>query len=128
MARLRTLFYWGPPAAWAAGIFALSSISLPPKPEVFPLQDKVAHFVIFGVLAFLLLRAFRGGQRMSLPRAAVWAFVATSLYGAFDEFHQYFTPARSVDVFDWLSDTLAGTLAFLVLLPKRTGSTTNGHE
>lgn len=125
MTRLRSWLYWGPPAAWALGIFALSSITFPPREPSVPLEDKIAHFILFGVLAFLLLRAFRGERRMSPLKAALWAFVATSLYGAFDEFHQYFTPSRSVDVFDWLSDTAAGAMAFLACLRRPRGPESN---
>lgn len=35
----------------------------------------------------------------------------TSLYGLSDEFHQFFTPHRTVDVFDWLADTTGAIAA-----------------
>ena len=31
-------------------------------------------------------------------------------YGATDEWHQLFVPLRSSDVYDWLTDTLAGVI------------------
>ncbi|MBM2835248.1 MAG: VanZ like family protein [Candidatus Brocadiaceae bacterium] len=49
--------------------------------------DKLIHFVEFGL-----------------------SIGIASLYGISDEFHQSFTPHRSVDVFDWLADT-AGAVA-----------------
>jgi VanZ family protein len=38
----------------------------------------------------------------------------TSLYGMSDESHQFFTPHRSVDVFDWLADTTGAITAGLL--------------
>lgn len=67
--------------------------------------DKIAHFSIYGLLATLLVRL--GPGRF----AFAWALVATSLYGASDEWHQSFVPGRSCDVFDWVADTAGGALA-----------------
>jgi VanZ family protein len=36
--------------------------------------------------------------------------LAVMLYGISDEFHQYFVPGRSVDVYDVLADALGGLL------------------
>ena len=35
----------------------------------------------------------------------------TSLYGASDEWHQYFVPGRSCEFGDWIADTAGGALA-----------------
>jgi VanZ family protein len=44
----------------------------------------------------------------------ILAIGITSLYGASDEFHQFFTPNRSVEILDWLADTAgAATAGFL---------------
>jgi VanZ family protein len=40
----------------------------------------------------------------------------TTLYGAFDEIHQWFTPGRSPDVHDLLADFLGATAGVLVVL------------
>jgi hypothetical protein len=74
----------------------------------FAQSDKVAHFFVYGLLATLLVRLARG------PRAWWLALLATSLYGASDEWHQYFVPGRSCDVMDWLADTSGGALAIAV--------------
>jgi VanZ family protein len=68
-------------------------------------SDKVVHFCIYGLLATLVCRAGRGW------RAAAWALLATSAFGATDEWHQSFVPGRSCDVFDWLADTSGAALA-----------------
>ena len=41
----------------------------------------------------------------------ILAIGITSLYGISDEFHQFFTPHRSVDIFDWLADTAGAVTA-----------------
>jgi VanZ family protein len=37
--------------------------------------------------------------------------IAAALYGASDEFHQYFVPHRSCDAADWAADLLGGSAA-----------------
>ena len=39
------------------------------------------------------------------------AIIAASIYGASDEYHQYFVPGRVCDWVDWVADTLGATLA-----------------
>lgn len=109
----RFLVYWSPPVLWAAGIFSLSCISLPPKPPLFPGVDKIAHAALYSGLALLLFRAFLRDRGFSLRRAAAWSFVLASLYGISDEFHQNFTPNRSVELLDWVSDTVGAAVAFV---------------
>ena len=67
--------------------------------------DKVGHFAVYGLLATLLCRLGRGW------RAAGWALLAASAFGATDEWHQYYVPGRSSDVKDWIADTLGALLA-----------------
>ena len=105
--------YWAPPILWAAGIFGLSSISLPPKPPLIPGLDKIAHAGLYAVLAYLLFRALLQERGLRPWRAAAWAFLLTALYGVTDEFHQQFTPNRSVDVVDWMADALGALSAFV---------------
>ncbi|HVS53451.1 MAG TPA: VanZ family protein [Opitutaceae bacterium] len=68
-------------------------------------SDKVAHFCVYGLLATLVCRI--GGTM----RAAIWALIVTSAFGATDEWHQSFVPGRTCDVFDWLADTSGAALA-----------------
>lgn len=107
------LKFWGPPLAWAALIFLLSSSSLERAPVLDkPLADKAAHAVFFAVLSLLLIRALHRGCSLSWGRAAVLAIVITSIYGGLDEYHQSFVPRRSPELADWAADT-AGALAGL---------------
>ncbi len=85
-------------------IFAASNRSQVAAPAV-PDFDKFAHFGVYGLLATLLCRLGRGW------RAAGWALLAASIYGASDEWHQSFVPGRSVEVADWAADTGGAALA-----------------
>jgi VanZ family protein len=69
-------------------------------------QHRVAHLLAFGLLGLLARWAFGG-----LPRSAVLAVVIASAFGASDEWHQSFTPGRRSAVDDWVTDTVAATLA-----------------
>ena len=82
-----------------------SSITIPPY------VDKLIHFVAFGILCLAIcwsLSSARIGSKNIYK--LILAIGITSFYGMSDEFHQSFTPHRSVDVFDWLADT-AGAVA-----------------
>lgn len=67
--------------------------------------DKFSHFAVFGLLGTLLCRLGQGW------RAAAWALLAVSAFGAADEYHQSFVPGRSPEVADWIADTLGATVA-----------------
>jgi VanZ family protein len=70
------------------------------------LQHRLAHLVAFGLLALLARWAFDG-----LPRAALWAVVVASVFGASDEWHQSFTPGRRAAIDDWAMDTAYAAVA-----------------
>ncbi len=76
--------------------------------------DKLAHFGVFGLLATLLLRTGilwrRSGWRGWLAVGIV------SVFGATDEWHQSFTPGRSVEYADWIADTAGAALAVALYL------------
>jgi VanZ family protein len=101
------LWLWGPPLVYMGLIFHLSSESDPLPALTSTIWDKALHFVEYGGLGVLLCRALIG-EAAPVPVAAIAAIIATSLYGASDEWHQLFTPGRSADVYDWLTDTIAG--------------------
>lgn len=68
--------------------------------------DKVTHFFVFGLLATLVVR-----NGLATGRRAWMAVVAVSAFGLTDEWHQSFTPGRSVEVADWVADTLGAAAA-----------------
>ncbi len=110
---LKCFWFWGPPVAWAAAIFVASSISLPPRPPAYPLEDKVIHLLIYLVLALLLFRAFRQDRRQPARQAALLAFLLAAGYGITDELHQAFVAQRHCDALDWLADAAGAALVLL---------------
>jgi VanZ family protein len=90
--------------ALAATIVYASSCSQVAGPDV-PGIDKVEHALIYGLLATLVVRSG------FLPKYGWGAVLLVSLFGISDEWHQSFTPGRSVEFDDWLADTCGATLA-----------------
>ncbi len=78
-------------------------------------QHRIAHVFAFGLLGLLAQWAFGRASR-----AAVWAVVLTSLFGAADEWHQSFTAGRRPSIDDWAVDTAAASLALFVYARLRT--------
>jgi VanZ family protein len=70
------------------------------------IDDKFAHFAVYGLLGTLVCRIGRCGWR-----AALLACVVAAGYGASDEWHQSFVPGRASDVGDWIADTLGAVVA-----------------
>ncbi len=101
MASSRVLLPWLWPLSLAGLIFVASGRSEVAGPDVIGI-DKVAHFLVFGLLGTLVVRT---GCR-------AWvAVLLVSLYGFLDEWHQSFTPGRMVEVGDWVADTLGALVA-----------------
>ena len=93
----------------AALIFACSSVPNieAPTPEI-PHLDKIAHLLIYGLLATLIFR-----NRPFLSRGSSGALAAVALavlYGATDEIHQSFT-GRTCDTMDLLADAVGAAMA-----------------
>ncbi|HWG56037.1 MAG TPA: VanZ family protein [Gaiellaceae bacterium] len=101
---------WLPVVAWAALIFALSSV--PDLGTGLGTWDlvlrKIAHTVEYAILGLLLLRA------LGRPHLAA-AFALGVLYAASDEFHQSFVEGRRGSPLDVLIDAVgvaAGVVAW----------------
>ena len=77
--------------------------------------DKIAHILVFGLVATSILRTPKF-KDLSL-RSMLIAALITSVYGACDEFRQSLTPTRSVEFADWLADTF-GAFAAVTLYAK----------
>lgn len=73
-------------------------------------QDKLVHFIEYGVLGLLLVRA--AYQSTVRRRRNYWlCLLVAVLYGLSDEFHQMFVPHRTADIWDLMADS-AGAFAF----------------
>ncbi len=102
------LSVWLPVIAWAAVIFALSSIPSLSTGLGFwdTLLRKGAHFAEYAILGALLLRAL--GRE--------WVAVAAGVaYAASDELHQHFVPGRHGSPFDVALDAVGVALGVYLL-------------
>ena len=102
---------WAPAALHGLLIWSVSSLSHPdflPVADI-PLRDKGVHFLVFGVFGFLVAHgAVRTRPAWSLLGVFALAALATVVWGAVDEAHQYFVPGRDSDPLDVLADALGG--------------------
>lgn len=77
-----------------------------------PYTDKLIHFVEFGLLCLMICWSLSSAKiGTTWIYKIILAIGITSLYGASDEFHQSFTPHRSVEFLDWLADTVGAVAA-----------------
>jgi hypothetical protein len=101
MSRRSALRRFSPVIFWALLILGISSIPhLSSAGAPFRIGDKVAHFVEYGILGFLLASAWipSGPAGMRWNIAAV-LFVCI-LFGCLDEMYQLLIPGRSSDALD----------------------------
>ena len=111
-----------PPLLWAGVI--ISATSIPSTVVALPTQagalDKMAHFGLYGVFAWLLARHGFGvaGRWM----ATALAIIVASAFGVVDEWHQQYIPGRSTEYADWQADTAGaatGALAYAIFSRRR---------
>ncbi len=113
----RPRFWFALVGLWFAVLYVLSSISLkfPPGTQI-TYGDKFQHAFYF-MLGSTCLHL---GLRLSNPRRGFLfglglTVLFCALVGAFDEFHQTFTPNRSGnDRGDWIADVIGGFLGSFV--------------
>lgn len=87
-----------------------------PKVEIVN-ADKVVHICIYGflgLLCYISLIHLKGSNTFS-NNPLLWTLIICSAFGASDEFHQLFTPNRTCDFWDWVSDTAGVILAALII-------------
>ena len=97
---------------YSAFLYYLSSIVVEVPGPSFSFKDKIAHACAYGLLAFVAWQTFRRRVR---DRHISWAWLYAALYGASDEWHQYYVPGRHPDVWDWLADVAGATLVLLLI-------------
>jgi VanZ family protein len=82
---------------------------------LFGFQHRIAHLLTFGLLGLMAYWALAG-----VPRAAVWAVLLTSAFGATDEWHQSFTPGRHAGIDDFAWDAACAAIALAAWTRVRT--------
>ena len=119
MTLLRRLDPWLPPLALMAVIFFFSA--QPDLNSGLGLADtigrKLIHVAEYAVLTVLWWRALR--TLMDERRAALAAFLITSLYAVTDEFHQSFVSGRHGSPLDWAIDSAGAALVALRLRSRK---------
>jgi VanZ family protein len=101
----------------AGGIWYLSSQSTLPRVKGILGFDKFQH-----LFAYLVLSVAIGLwiSPASWRKRRVLGFFLTaaiaSIYGVIDEVHQYFTPGRDCNIWDWIADTLGAILGAAVVM------------
>jgi VanZ family protein len=79
--------------------------------------DKVAHFVMYGVLGALATFGWVKARRSARPAPKLlWVVVLAMSIGMLDELHQRSVPERSADVYDWIADALGVAVASTLIL------------
>lgn len=119
MQLLRRADLWLPPLLLMAAIFALSA-----QPSldsglgwIDSVGRKLVHFGEYALLCFLWWRLLRRG--MPSRRAALAAFLISSLYAASDELHQSFVEGRHGTPVDWAIDSAGAAAAALAVAARR---------
>jgi VanZ family protein len=113
------LKYHIPFILFCLAIFIESSISSDSFPNLkFELSDKLIHLVIYFILFMTAYYSFSNQNKFKLffDYPLITSLIFTSLFGASDEFHQYFVPGRTCDFYDWVADVIGAVLAIVILL------------
>ena len=108
-----------PALIWMGVIFGLSSVpgsSL--SPMEFPDAHLIAHSLLFGMLYYLVYRAFKyqSYSRFLSEFSLLVSLLLVMLYGASDEYHQSFTPGRSEELKDFMIDVVAAVVVLVIVV------------
>ena len=99
---------------WALFLLTLTSWPKPPSVPIvsaIPHFDKLVHFVLYGVQAFLLYRAVTWPGEPGFSALRVLAIVGTmAVWAVADETHQYWIPGRSMEGGDVMADVIGATV------------------
>ncbi len=78
-----------------------------------PFGDKAGHFLLLGILAFLINGALRRRKVKLWHWTLLLGTVAVAAFGTLEELSQFFNPLRTPDLLDWtagMSGILLGDL------------------
>jgi VanZ family protein len=119
MALLRRVDLWLPPLLVMGLIYVFSA-----QPSldsglgwIDSVGRKLIHFGEYALLCFLWWRLLR--STMPSRRAALLAFLISSLYAVTDEFHQSFVDGRHGTPVDWAIDSAGAAAAALAVTARR---------
>ena len=107
--------YYLPTILWIITVLVLTSYPSLKIPDIgTSIEDKLAHFGVYLILAFLMSRSLWYRDNLSTWRLIYLSVLYCTLFAFFDEIHQSFIPGRSTELYDLLSDFI-GILAAQIL-------------
>ncbi len=121
--RFRVLFI-----IWIVVILAVSSIpDLTITSKNFTWIDKIAHFVEYGIWAFLFFMMLKQEDKIRNQKSTFLIIIDFGFFLALiDEIHQIFIPGRNVQIFDFIANIL-GIIVVLLIFNKKTHRTRKRH-
>jgi VanZ family protein len=103
---------------WLVIIFLESSFpaTVYPTIEIWS-ADKIVHIGVYGLLAALCYISLIHQKKFPFftKNALLFTILIVSIYGATDEFHQYFVPNRDCEFWDWLADFFGAVIMILLI-------------
>ena len=111
----RKIFFWMLLIVYSMVIFIFSSRPEVGVEQLFYGQDKVMHFVIYGIHTFLCLLTLCDKILLLKFIQYFLALILSVSYGIFNEIYQYFIPEREFSFGDILANSL-GVITFLILV------------
>jgi VanZ family protein len=104
---MKTSLYKYPAILYATLIFILSASPSISPPPGFVLEDKIYHFIEYGIFSLLLFLAFYNSRKEFLRRNVfLLSCIVGMTYGLSDEIHQSLVPGRSCEFLDFVADCL----------------------
>ncbi|MBL7072452.1 MAG: VanZ family protein [Candidatus Omnitrophica bacterium] len=95
------IFEWIPSVVWAGIIFALAILPSESIPTVKVSHiDSAAHFVVYAVLAILILRGFLRADGFLRRKIVLFTLILTGGYGILMELIQCLVPSRDASAWD----------------------------
>lgn len=124
MAKLK---YWLPAIGWMIVIFYFSSRTGNEIRNLFYFIPNLnwGHLVEYFILGLLVNFALSKTTR--LQRLYLMTVLLCTVYGATDEFHQYFVPGRTPDIVDLTNDAIGSVLAVALIKWRSKHGTAKGR-
>ncbi len=99
-------------------IFGFSSLPPSTLPRIQIVHfDKFLHFIEYGILGYLLARAFYSTSKLEYKNIFCFILAVSFIIAAGDEIFQSFVPGRNSSVFDLIFD-IVGVLCGLTIYRK----------
>jgi VanZ family protein len=114
-----------PPCGLAALILLFSSTPGSYYPKHPDFLNNIVHLMEFGLLSFLLARAFDYKYSVTRVNLFLWTTAICVLFGLLDEAHQFLVPERLFDLMDLFFDSVgavAGSGSYILLRSLKTDS------